>query len=35
VFGRVGARPFNMEEMRRMYVDEDGKPWFVENQPAR
>jgi hypothetical protein len=35
VFGRVGARPFNMEEMRRMYLDKDGKPWFVENQPAQ
>jgi hypothetical protein len=35
VFGRVGSRPLNYEEMRRMYLDKDGKPWFVENQPSR
>lgn len=32
VFGRRGSRPLNLEEMRRMYLDEDGKPWFVEKQ---
>ena len=35
VFGRVGSRPLNYEEMRRMYIDKDGKPWFVENQPSQ
>ncbi len=35
VFGRVGSRPLNHEEMRRMYIDKDGKPWFVENQPSQ
>ncbi len=32
VFGRRGSRPLNLEEMRRMYLDEDRKPWFVEKQ---
>jgi hypothetical protein len=32
VFGRVGSRPLNYEEMRRLFLNEDGKPWFVENQ---
>ncbi|MEP1473071.1 MAG: hypothetical protein ABJK25_18990 [Halieaceae bacterium] len=31
VFGRVGSRPLNLQEMRKMYLDKDGKPWFVEN----
>ncbi len=31
VFGRRGSRPLNLEEMRRMYLDENGKPWFVED----
>ncbi len=31
VFGRVGSRPLNNEEIRKMYLDKDGKPWFVEN----
>ena len=31
VFGRIGSRPFNEEEMRRFYVDESG-PWFVSDQ---
>jgi hypothetical protein len=30
VFGRLGSRPLNMEEMRKMYLDENGKPWFVD-----
>ncbi len=32
IFGRRGSRPLNLEEMRRMYLDENGKPWFVEKQ---
>ncbi|HEY1076626.1 MAG TPA: hypothetical protein VGE51_08040 [Fontimonas sp.] len=31
VFGRIGSRPFNLEEQRELYVDDDGKPWFVQN----
>ncbi|HET6604139.1 MAG TPA: hypothetical protein VFG21_07985 [Xanthomonadaceae bacterium] len=29
VLGRLGSRPFNAEEMKRLYLDDDGKPWFV------
>jgi hypothetical protein len=29
VFGRIGARPLNLEEMQRLYLDSEGKPWFV------
>ena len=31
VFGRLGSRPLNMEEMQKLYLDKNGKPWFVEN----
>ena len=31
VFGRLGSRPLNYEEMRRLYVDDQGRPWYVEN----
>jgi hypothetical protein len=33
VFGRLGSRPLNVPEMRGLYLDRDGKPWFVEDQP--
>jgi hypothetical protein len=33
VFGRLGSRPLNLDEMRKMFLDEEGKPWFVENKP--
>jgi hypothetical protein len=29
VFGRIGSRPLNLEEMQRLYLDSEGKPWFV------
>ena len=32
VFGRVGARPLNFEEQRRMYL-RGGKPWTVSDDP--
>ncbi|MES0872790.1 hypothetical protein [Sinimarinibacterium thermocellulolyticum] len=31
VFGRIGSRPFTLEEQQALYLDEDGKPWFVKN----
>ncbi len=31
VFGRLGSRPLNLEEMRRMYIDNDGKVWTVSD----
>jgi hypothetical protein len=30
VFGRRGSRPLNLEEMQRLYLDENGRPWFVD-----
>ena len=30
VFGRLGSRPFNLEEMRKMFLTERGKVWTVE-----
>ena len=33
VFGRWGARPLNLEEMRRMYL-RDGKLWTVTDEPT-
>jgi len=31
VFGRIGSRPFNLEEMRRLFLKKDGTPWYVSN----
>jgi len=33
VFGRRGARPFTLEEMRRLYL-RDGRVWTVTNTPT-
>jgi hypothetical protein len=33
VFGRLGSRPFDREELRRMYLNADGQPWFVSDDP--
>ena len=32
VFGRVGARPFNDAEQKKMYL-RNGRPWFVADEP--
>jgi hypothetical protein len=29
VFGRVGSRPFSLEEMQHLFLDQAGRPWFV------
>ena len=29
VFGRRGSRPLNLQEMRRLFLDDAGKPWYV------
>ena len=34
VFGRRGSRPFNLQEMQRLYLNDDGEPWYVEDQPV-
>ncbi len=31
VFGRIGARPFHLDEMQKLYLDKDGKPWYVSD----
>jgi hypothetical protein len=31
VLGRIGSRPFTLEEMQKLYLDKDGKPWFVDD----
>ncbi len=32
VFGRKGSRPLNQDEMRKLYLDEEGNPWYVEDE---
>jgi hypothetical protein len=32
VFGRRGSRPFTAAEMHRLYLDDSGQPWFVEDE---
>ena len=32
VFGRKGSRPLTLEEMQRLYLDEEGNPWYVEDE---
>ena len=34
VFGRRGSRPLNMQEMRQLYLQKDGSPWFVSDEPG-
>jgi hypothetical protein len=29
VFGRLGSRPLNLEEMQRLYLDKEDRPWSV------
>ena len=35
VFGRRGSRPLNLDEMRRMFLDGAGRPWFVTDTDQR
>jgi hypothetical protein len=32
IFGRIGSRPLTLEEMERLYLDSERKPWFVKPQ---
>jgi hypothetical protein len=34
VFGRRGTRALSSEETQRLYLDETGKPWFVNDSAA-
>jgi hypothetical protein len=33
VLGRLGSRPFDLDEMRRLYLDADGKVWSASDEP--
>ncbi|HSN21943.1 MAG TPA: hypothetical protein VLS49_14775 [Usitatibacter sp.] len=33
VFGRIGSRPFNLEEQHRLYLRPDGSVWTVKDSP--
>ena len=32
VFGRLGSRPFNVNEMKKLYLDPYGKPYYVRDE---
>ena len=32
VFGRRGSRPLNLLEMRKLFLDDSGKPWYVTDE---
>ncbi|MEE8118621.1 MAG: hypothetical protein V3T39_03585, partial [Gammaproteobacteria bacterium] len=32
VFGRIGSRPFTLEEMHKLYLDRNKRPWKVSNE---
>ncbi len=35
VFGRLGSRPFTREEMEKMFIGPDGKPYYVSDTPPK
>jgi hypothetical protein len=35
VFGRIGSRPFHLDEMQKLYLKPDGTPWTVTNAMDR
>ncbi|HEY0524882.1 MAG TPA: hypothetical protein VGD08_15930, partial [Stellaceae bacterium] len=35
IFGRIGSRPFTLEEQRYLYMDANGNPWFVTDKVRR
>ena len=32
VFGRLGSRPFNVNEMKKLYLDPYGEPYYVRDE---
>jgi hypothetical protein len=32
VFGRKGSRPLTLDEMQKLYLDEEGRPWYVADE---
>ena len=35
IFGRIGSRPFNLDEMKRFYLTSSGKLFTVRNEPPK
>jgi hypothetical protein len=35
VFGRIGSRPFHLDEMQKLYLKPDGTPWYVDDNAWR
>jgi hypothetical protein len=35
VFGRIGSRPLNLEEQRKMFLKPNGSPWTVVDNPPQ
>ncbi|MGE3730910.1 MAG: hypothetical protein AB7F83_10210 [Lysobacterales bacterium] len=35
VFGRLGSRPLNLPEMRRLYLNDKGEPWYVDDHEPK
>ena len=33
VFGRLGSRPFRLDEQQKFYLDPEGRPWTVHDEP--
>ena len=33
VFNRLGSGPLSKEDMHKLYLTEEGKPWFVVDEP--
>ncbi|MCA9433552.1 MAG: hypothetical protein KC940_23735, partial [Candidatus Omnitrophica bacterium] len=33
IFGRLGGRPLNLEEMQKLYLTQEGKVFKVKNEP--
>ena len=33
VFGRLGSRPFRLDEQQKLYLDPEGRPWTVHDEP--
>ena len=35
LFNRIGSGPLSEKDMRALYLDKKGKPWFVEDDPPQ
>jgi len=32
IFGRLGSRPFTQAEQQKLYLNEQGEPWYVTDE---